>query len=80
MISVMGIVNHLTSACSRRRRTAESTSHGRDVRAFAAEALVVMLRDEVRQEGTSICGTATRRGTCKSYRRCYSRPCSVSVS
>jgi hypothetical protein len=31
----------LTSACSRRRRAAESESHGRDVRAFAAEALFV---------------------------------------
>src|ERR1700730_7018241 len=31
----------LTSACSRRRRAAESESHGRDVRAFAAEALLV---------------------------------------
>jgi catechol 2,3-dioxygenase-like lactoylglutathione lyase family enzyme len=29
----------LTSACSRRRRSAKSGSHGRDVRAFAAEAL-----------------------------------------
>jgi hypothetical protein len=31
----------LTSACRRRRGAAESESHGRDVRAFAAEALFV---------------------------------------
>ena len=31
----------LTSACSRQRRTAESESHGRNVRAFAAEALFI---------------------------------------
>ncbi len=31
----------LTSACSRRRRATESASHGRDVRAFAAETLIV---------------------------------------
>ena len=31
----------LPSACRRRRHAAESESHGRDVRAFAAEALIV---------------------------------------
>ena len=31
----------LTSACGRRRRATESASHGRDVRAFAAETLIV---------------------------------------
>ena len=34
----------LTSACSRRRRAAESGSHGSSVRAFAAEALIVRLQ------------------------------------
>ena len=34
----------LTSACSRRRRAAESRSHQSSVRAFAAEALIVRLQ------------------------------------
>jgi hypothetical protein len=41
------------SACSGRRRAAESASHGRDVRAFAAEALIVggQKRSERRRDG-----------------------------
>jgi catechol 2,3-dioxygenase-like lactoylglutathione lyase family enzyme len=37
----------LPSACSRRRRAAESASHGRDVRAFAADALNVSPMDDL---------------------------------
>src|SRR2546430_372560 len=36
----------LTSACSRRRRAAESESHARNVGAFAAEALFRVIRED----------------------------------
>ena len=48
----------LTSACSRPRCAAESTSHGRDVRALAVEALVV--RCIARSLPTSVCRRIAR--------------------